>query len=127
LDLGGWHDGIVSIIGSRGCSIVQGANRCGILKLVSPATAVNLAEEPVTGHGESADDQNADQPDQHRHEDGNHLNNVSRSTTALPSDSWLSNAIETPHQVNMAFIVAANNHAPNKYQTSVGSLLPSRV
>ena len=53
---------------------------------------------------------------------------VVRSTTAFPRVSWFKIAIETPHHVNIAFIVAASNHAPNKYHTSVcGSSPPSGV
>ena len=56
---------------------------------------------------------------------GTTFKSVSRSTTALPRLSWLRRAIDTPHQVSMAFIVAASSQAPNKYQTSLGSFAPS--
>src|SRR5512139_2657326 len=56
---------------------------------------------------------------------GTILMRVSRSTTALPNSDWLSKASETPHQVSMEFIVAANSQAPKRYQDSEGSLLPA--
>jgi hypothetical protein len=46
------------------------------------------------------------------------LNKVSLPINSLPKPRWLSNANEIDHQVNMAFMVAARNHAPSKYQIS---------
>ena len=45
--------------------------------------------------------------------------------TALPKAWLLTIAVETPHQVSIAFMVAASSHAPNKYQTSFSPLFPS--
>src|SRR5512140_3274084 len=45
----------------------------------------------------------------------------SPSIIATLATLWLATAIETPHQVRMAFMVAASSHAPNRYQTSFGS------
>ena len=43
---------------------------------------------------------------------------------AVLTSLWLATAIETPHQVSTAFIVAASSQAPNRYQTSLGSSEP---
>ena len=55
---------------------------------------------------------------------GTNLINNARSTTAPPSVWWLRMAIDTPHQVSMAFIVAASSQAPKRYHTSDGSSAP---
>ncbi len=49
---------------------------------------------------------------------------VARLKISLPSDWCWSRASETPHQVSMAFMVAARNQAASKYQTSTCSLRP---
>src|SRR5512135_1083280 len=43
---------------------------------------------------------------------------------AVLSAGWLATAIDTPHQVKIAFMVAARIQAPNRYQTSAGSSAP---
>ena len=55
---------------------------------------------------------------------GTHLTKLSRETIALPSVWLLTTAMDMLHQVKTAFIVAASNQAPKRYQTSSGSLLP---
>jgi len=55
---------------------------------------------------------------------GTILSRVSGATTGLPRLSWLRTAMETPHQVSMAFMVAASSQAPKRYQTSAGSSAP---
>jgi hypothetical protein len=50
---------------------------------------------------------------------GTTLSKVCLSTTAFPKVSWFKMAIEIPHQVSIAFIVAASIQAPKRYQTSV--------
>ncbi len=46
----------------------------------------------------------------------------SRLRISLPRPGWAISASDTPHQVSTAFMVAARNHAPSRYQTSAGSL-----
>ena len=56
---------------------------------------------------------------------GTTLRSICLSMTTFPRVSWLSKAIEIPHQVNMAFMVAASSQAPKRYHTSPGSSAPS--
>ena len=55
---------------------------------------------------------------------GTTLSRIGLSITGLPMVASFRMAIETPHQVNMAFMVAAKSQAPKRYQTSLGSSLP---
>ena len=55
---------------------------------------------------------------------GTTLRSISFETTAPPWDWWLRMAIDTPHQVSIAFIVAASIQAANRYQISLGSFAP---
>ena len=41
-----------------------------------------------------------------------------------PRLGWFKMAMEIPHQVIMAFIVAANSHAPSRYQIASESSVP---
>ena len=41
-------------------------------------------------------------------------------TRLLPATAWVIPVIEIPHQVRLAFMVAASSQAPNRYQTSAG-------
>ena len=45
---------------------------------------------------------------------------VLASMTAVLATAWLAMAIEMPHQVRTAFIMAASIQAPKRYQTSLG-------
>ena len=49
---------------------------------------------------------------------------VFESIMAREAMEWLLIAIETPHHVRTAFMVAARSQAPNMYQTSLGSCSP---
>ena len=52
---------------------------------------------------------------------GTTASRVARLRISLPSELCCSSARETPHQVSMAFMVAARNQAANRYQVSVRS------
>jgi hypothetical protein len=49
---------------------------------------------------------------------GTPLNKASLPSSSFPKPLWPNSAKETAHQVSMAFMVAARNHAPSKYHTS---------
>ena len=51
-------------------------------------------------------------------------NRTSRLRISLPRLLCCSSARDTPHQVSMAFIVAARNQAASRYHTSTRSLRP---
>ncbi len=56
---------------------------------------------------------------------GTTFSRVWRAMTAFPRVSWLTIAIDTPHQVSSAFMVAAINQAANRYQLSMSVTNPA--